>query len=260
MIDHPPVASPERTPSDRAEHGEEGVVAAHDGPRQEAREHMASAGAQDVAVLTDSGPSEPSLITTALLVDPAVSLAKFTRELAVVRARSSDLRRRGWWVLDATFPNVIVAYVSAVVQPRAVIFAARINFDNYDLWAPSVRIVDPFTAAPLRAREIPPTLTFNRPKQTLVQIPGVGDVPAVVDQPLLLTHGPDELPFFCIPGVREYHEHPAHSGDDWFLHRHRGEGTLYFLLEKLARYGLESVRGLQYQIAFSGYAVQPVPE
>lgn len=196
-----------------------------------------------------------------LLVDPAVSEAKFARELAVVLARNADLRRRGWWILDATFPNVIVAFASSVVQPRAIVFGAQINFDNYDLWAPSVRIIDPFTGIPLRARELPPSLTFTRRIQLpQITVPDGSILQPFQDQPLLLTHGPDELPFFCIPGVREYHDHPAHSGDHWFLHRQRGEGTLYFLLEKLARYGLEGVRSLQFQMSFRGYTLQPVDE
>ena len=74
-----------------------------------------------------------------------------------------------------------------------------------------------------------------------------------LEQALLISHGPDELPFLCLPGVREYHVHPAHTGDDWLLHRDRGEGTLYFLLEKLARYGLEPIQQFQFGLQIVGY-------
>jgi hypothetical protein len=26
-------------------------------------------------------------------------------------------------------------------------------------------------------------------------------------------------PFLCLRGIREYHEHPQHSGDEWLLYR-----------------------------------------
>lgn len=202
------------------------------------------------AVLAASPTHAP---TAEVLVDPAVSRAKFDREIARYHQVAADCRRRGWWLLDATFPDVLVAFVAPQVRPRPLVFAVRINFDNYDLWAPSVRLVDPFTGAPLRAREVPAGLTFTRmvPGQGMVEVEGVNvQLPVTsVPQPLLLSYGPDELPFICLPGIREYHEHPAHTGDDWLLHRDRGEGTLYFLLEKLSRYGLEPIK--QYQLALS---------
>ena len=183
-----------------------------------------------------------------LLVDPVVSRAKFARDLDQCRRLGAELRRRGWWILEGEFPNVVAAFVSPNVRPSPVVFGALINFDNYDLWAPSVRIVDPITGTPLLYRDVPPHLHFHRSVAAgQVEIPGVGFMQAQgVPQPLLLAHTPDEMPFLCLPGVREYHEHPAHTGDDWLLHRDRGEGTLYFLLEKLARYGLEPIQ--QYQI------------
>lgn len=204
-------------------------------------------------------PQSPS---TELLVDPAISRTKFDRELSDLKQIGSDCRRRGWWVLDAEFPNVLVAFAAPQLRPRAVVFGALLNFDNYDLWAPSVRIVDPFTGKPLVAREIPPALTFGRrvPSSMPVEIPGIGLMAAHTDQPLLVNHGPDQLPFLCIPGVREYHEHPAHSGDDWMLHRGRGEGTLYFLLEKLGRYGLEAIQQYQFGLQVVGYLRGESPE
>lgn len=209
---------------------------------------------------TVAGESEPA--RAELLVDPAVSRAKFDREVERYRQMGDDCRRRGWWLLDATFPNVLVAFVAPQVRPRPLVFAVRINFDNYDLWAPSVRLVDPFTGALLKTRELPPGLTFMRlvPGEGMVEIEGLGKLPAQnVPQPLLQHYGPDELPFICLPGIREYHEHPGHSGDDWLLHRDRGEGTLYFLLEKLARYGLEPVKQYQLALQVVGFANGEVP-
>lgn len=191
------------------------------------------------------------------LVDPNISRLKFNREVAACRAIEADYRRRGWWILSAEFPNVVVAFVAPQLRPAAVIFGARINFENYDLWAPSVRLVDPFTGVPLRHREVPPTLYMTRRTVGVVNIPGVGQMEQLIDGPLLQAHGPDELPFFCIPGVREYHEHPAHTGDDWLLHRGQGEGTLHFLMEKLARYGLEPIQRYQLGLHIAGVALNP---
>jgi hypothetical protein len=50
--------------------------------------------------------------------------------------------------------------------------------------------------------------------------------------------------FLCMPGTREYHDNPAHSGDSWMLHRRTGEGRLYNLLDKVSRYGTEPIIGL----------------
>jgi hypothetical protein len=215
--------------------------------------------------VADTVPDVPPAETAAapeILVDPNVSRTKFDREVERYRRISSDCRKKGWWMLDAQFPNVLLAFVPPQVRPWPVAFAALINFDNYDLWAPSVRLVDPFTMQPLRRREIPPSLTFGRRLKTTVDVPGIGQIEGF-EQPLLMDHGPDELPFFCIPGVREYHTHPAHTGDDWLLHRDRGEGTLYFIVEKLARYGLEPITAYEVRVGgiqLSGFVRKEAPE
>lgn len=218
-------------------------------------------GAQGVA----QGAAASTELTAAraeLLVDPAVSRVKFARDVEQCRRLGGELRRRGWWILEAEFPTVLAAFVAPQLRPRPVMFGARIDFENYDLWAPSVRIVDPFTGKPLLSREVPPHLAFARRVEGVgeVQVPGLGLVQGYGEQPLLVAHGPDELPFLCLPGVREYHEHPAHTGDDWLLRRDRGEGTLYFLLEKLARYGLEPVQQYQFGLQIVGFARGEAPE
>ncbi len=61
-------------------------------------------------------------------------------------------------------------------------------------------------------------------------------------------YGPDDIPFLCVAGVREYHEHPAHSGDQWELYRSSGGGRLIRLLEIVSKYGLDPVVGLNVQM------------
>ncbi len=148
-------------------------------------------------------------------------------------------------MLSSDFPNVLVAFAVPHVRPMPVALGALINFDNYDLWAPSVRIVNPFTGIPYKAKEL-------RNEQTLLRRdPATGKV---IQQ--LQSHDPEDVPFFCIQGVREYHAHPAHTGDHWLLHRGTGRGTLFFLLEKLHQYGVQTVKGFQVNLTISGLVIE----
>jgi hypothetical protein len=67
-------------------------------------------------------------------------------------------------------------------------------------------------------------------------------------QPFMQAYGPDEVPFLCLAGVREYHEHPGHSGDIWEFHRISGAGRLVRLLEIIHRYGVEPLQGFNVQL------------
>jgi len=198
-------------------------------------------------------PDEPA----ELLVDPAVSRAKFQRELDRYREIADDRRRLGWWILSAEFPDVLVAFTTPQIRPAPVIFGALINFDNYDLWAPSVRIVDPFSKEPLRLNQIPQPMRMLR-RVPVQEVAGVGTM--MEDRPMLLAHSEGDIPFLCLPGVREYHDHPHHSGDPWLLHRDRGEGALYFILEKLYTYGAQPIRGYQFGLQVVGFLRAEPPQ
>lgn len=67
---------------------------------------------------------------TPLLVDPAVSRAKFARELAEYRSLEDDHLRRGWWMLRREYPEVFVVFANAQLKPPAVIFGVIIDFTN----------------------------------------------------------------------------------------------------------------------------------
>ena len=183
-----------------------------------------------------------------LLVDPAVSRAKFDRELEEYRAIAADQRKLGWWILSAEYPNVLVAFTVPHLRPSPVALGAVLNFDNYDLWPPSVTIVNPFTAEPLKYREIPEGARMLRVDAATGQV-----------LPLLQAHRVDDIPFVCIEGVREYHDHPAHTGDDWFLHRGGPRGKLFFLLEKLYIYGARPFRGFEIAMGVRGLLLGEIP-
>lgn len=120
--------------------------------------------------------------------------------------------------------------------------------------------IDPFTREPLRAADMTMNM-FRRP-------PMLGVPPEMFEQLLasgqvqpaamIASHGPNERPFLCLPGVREYHEHPAHTGDSWLLHRGSGSGSLHFLVEQILTYGVSPID--QYRVELrptvAGFGIQ----
>jgi hypothetical protein len=181
------------------------------------------------------------------LVDPEVAIAKFKGEVQNYLRTQPENIQRGRWLLKAEFPEVLVAFATPKTKPASICFGAIINFKDYDLVPPSVRLVNPFTGEPYLYKTLPTRL----PRRVAGAMPGQAGPEALAGfqfQDLMTAHGPDEVPFLCLPGVREYHEHPAHTGDPWLLHRGGPEGTLYFLIEKIAHYGLEPINGFEMRI------------
>ncbi len=182
-----------------------------------------------------------------VLIDPAVSRAKFEREVAEYRQLEHEHLKRGWMMLHAEYPKVFVVFANPVMKPPAVIFGAKLDFTNYDLWAPSVTLVNPFTQDPYKARELPvhflrrPPAAEIPPHVMAMMQQGVPFEQLMQPTPLLAWYSPEDVPFVCLPGIREYHEHPGHSGDSWLLHRGRGEGTLFFILDQLFKYGVQPI-------------------
>ena len=186
--------------------------------------------------------------TLETIVDPSVSRAKFAREVAAYRAMEEVYIRQGWWMVKADYPEVLIVFGTAHLKPPLVAFGALLDFTNYDLWPPSVKLVNPFTQVPFKATELPtvlPRRQMARPlDNTTTNTPGspASLVPSqagqIILQPMIVHNPPDGEPFLCLPGTRAYHEHPSHSGDSWLLHRGRGEGTLSFILNTLYTYGV----------------------
>ncbi len=185
-------------------------------------------------------------------VDPKLSQAKFDREIGEYRLREAEYRRRGWILAEARFPRALVVLCAAKLKPPSVITGVAFDYSNYDAEPPSVRLVDPFTGEPYPAANLPTVLKrrapINVPPGGLPQ----GLPPAVVQalgaQPLMQAYGPADTPFLCLAGVREYHEHPAHSGDSWLLHRTVGAGRLVRLLEVIDTYGVRPISGYNVEL------------
>lgn len=163
------------------------------------------------------------------VVDPAVSRAKFDREVARFRKNETHFRRRGALLLRADFPVVMLAIGVPKGMPFPAFFGVRIDFTNYDVWAPSVVLVHPLTEEPYRAKEIAHVFQFLR-KTGPTQATGI-----------LQSDGPESIPFLCLPGIREYHDNPAHKDNPWLMHRGTAAGTLHNLLEQILRYGTEYI-------------------
>lgn len=162
------------------------------------------------------------------VTDPEVTESKFNLEIAKFRSVEGHYRSKGIICEKIQFPEVRLLFCSTRLQPNVIGFSVVLDFTNYDAEPPSIKFVNPFTGEKLRREEIPfAFLQFKNPfqHQDLIQGGGTMDL------------------FFCIPGVREYHQHPAHSGDSWFLYRGKGEGTLLFLIDQLYQHSLSTVRG-----------------
>lgn len=196
-------------------------------------------------------------------MDPSVSRAKFEREVSEYHLNEADYRRRGWILADAQFPHVLVVLCAAKLKPPSVITGVAFDYTNYDAEPPSVRLVDPFSGEPFTSPNLPTVLKRR------VAVGGLPPgMPAglagrmVADQPLMQWYGADDTPFLCLAGVREYHEHPAHSGDSWLLHRAAGAGRLVRLLEVIDKYGVSPISGYNVELVprISGFVQNETPE
>jgi hypothetical protein len=188
-------------------------------------------------------------------VAPAVSRAKFDQEVAIFRSREDAQRARGVLLLKAEFPYVIIAFAAPRVRPMPLAFAVRIDFTNYDVEPPSIQFVDPLSGTPLRAKEVMASFVRQLKPGTP---PGPNGEPAVQpeNQGLLVHYGPEDYPFLCLPGVYEYHNHAAHTGDEWLLHRGLGEGRLGFLVDNLHKYGVQGMAGFVPQVHIAQNGIQ----
>ena len=171
-------------------------------------------------------------------VDPEVTQEKFREELGMFFHLKEDYRRKGVLLLEQHYPNLFFAFAAPSLSPMPIAFAVCINFVNYDIQPLSVKFVHPLTFEPVSIEQVP-TWLYRKLEGSPVPQP-------------LLQADQDRVPFFCIPGVREYHEHPFHNGDSWLLYRKKGgEGSLCFLLDNLQLYGTSSLTSYTWQVNFN---------
>jgi hypothetical protein len=199
-------------------------------------------------------------------VEPAISRVKVEREVEEFRSLAADYGARGWFLVEAKFPTILVVLAAPHVKPPPVVTGVLFDFTDYDLRPPSVKLVNPFTREPYRFEELP-TQLLRQTEATgigfpMFQVPeGVEPPKMLVNQPLMQPDSTGEAPFLCIAGVREYHDHPGHSGDSWDLHRTSGAGRLVRILEVLDTYALRPINGYNVQLLpqITGFSQSEVP-
>lgn len=170
-----------------------------------------------------------------IVVDPEVTRLKLERELELWRENEETYRRRGWILLGHNELEVDIGFLGRLPiggQPiPAMTACVRVDFTNFDVWAPSVEFIDPFTG-----EYAPP------PVQALVDTDeGPRDL-------VVHSHPDTNRPFFCVPGIRQYHEHPQHSGDSWLLHRETREGSLATICDRIWRAMARTLLGVNVQL------------
>jgi hypothetical protein len=188
-------------------------------------------------------------------VDPDVTRAKYDREIARLHDQRPELEKRGILVLGSTrFPYIDLIFVprhplraaipvsqqgalflpagarAAIEVPSlsATAFKAHFNLSDYDLRPPGLEFLDPWTDAPLQYNTMFRALQFDKDRK--------GHVVLLDDHPT--TH----KPFLCLRGIREYHEHPQHSGDEWLLYRN--SINMFSIVMSLWRVAMDVTRPL----------------
>lgn len=175
-------------------------------------------------------------------VDPAVSIKKFERELNTFKQVEEYNRQRGVILVDVEFPAIRLAFYAYRIRPLVLAFAIKLTFINYDLEPPSLKFIDLLTYEELIRPALPIQLLRQQRNPVADQQPGMVNIIPPLD--LIQAHSPRLIPFICLPGLREYHEHPAHSNDPWLAHRGKGEGSLGFIIDQLHKYGTEPINGI----------------
>jgi hypothetical protein len=186
-------------------------------------------------------------------IDTEVNRLKFDVEIERLREHRSTLEERGIFLLQSSaFPFVNLFYapqktlqlllpaspkVGQNLPPNAMAaieipslgaraFRARFDLTDYDVVPPSVEFFDPWTNRPLLYETMFRAQEYEKER-------GVHIV-------LLPNHPVTHKPFLCLRGVREYHEHPQHAGDDWFLYR--GSISLFSIVTVLWRVAIDIIR------------------
>lgn len=171
-----------------------------------------------------------------VLVDPEVTRRKFERELTAFKS-DSNFRQRGWVVLseDHRAPAIEIAFFAKVSSTAGeipvAVCAVKLTYDNYDLWPPSLTFIDPFTRDAARPH-----------------VRAFASTPDGLRDLLIDGHPSSKQPFLCMAGLREYHNHPQHTGDTWLLHRSAKEGALATICERIWRMMVRNVIGLHVMV------------
>ncbi len=167
--------------------------------------------------------------------DEDVTRSKFNSQVERFIKLEGDWRSRGVFMIRNSFPKLQFLFTAKKLQPPSVVFCVEIDFTNFDVEPLSVRFIEPFSGEYLTRQQIGINFwQLNLPPNFQ---------PGMPIAPLDLLQGrPQDIPFMCIRGVREYHQHPAHTGDSWLLYRTSGVGSLGYILDQLYNYSIEQLQ------------------
>lgn len=163
-------------------------------------------------------------------VDPEVNRRKYDRELTLLQDKRTMLEDRGIFLLGSSrFPTIDLVFVPrhplriAVPPPPGVplppgamavaelptlsarAFKAHFDLSDYNLQPPSLQFRDCWTDKILPFEQMFRAIEYEAERKAHVVL--------IDDHPL--TH----RPFLCLRGIREYHDHPQHTGDEWLLYK-----------------------------------------
>jgi hypothetical protein len=202
-------------------------------------------------------------LDNAVFVDPAISRQKFDSEVGEWKKRAADHGRRGIVLVDASFPKAFAIFALPTIRPAHLLFGVELDFTNYDIWPPSLKFADPLSREPWPNGMNSPVNVIAGAGMASLFIrfrPNPADPTNLTMERPVLCQGNTGPAFLCMRGVREYHEHPAHSGDSWLQYRGSGVGTLFYLLDKLHEFGIAHVAGMRVGLNYvSGGPSQIVP-
>jgi len=193
-------------------------------------------------------------------VDRRITMRKFERQVDDFIEREDEYRKAGIICQKLDFPHFEFAFLAKysymhkddenppvqLFRPYPFfLFAVRIDYTNYDILAPSIRIIDPFTSE-ITSAAIPCPIVIAPSQQNNKSI--LDAKFKVQNQNILLKDNKGHF-FICLRGIREYHEHPQHNGDSWFLHRLTGKGDILNILDQLQLYSVSNFnRSFEQQI------------
>jgi hypothetical protein len=188
-------------------------------------------------------------------LDPEVERRKFAAEVAILERNARQLHANGAIVLRCEQPEIDVLFVPRWPLRAAVLggilefpnlsaraFGVRFDLSGYDQRPPSVSFRDPWTWASATHGALPNAILV-----------GQGVQPQLV---IIAGHPVTGQSFLCIRGVREYHEHPQHDGDDWAMHR--SSVNIFLLTLRIAELAITSVRPVL-QPGSVGWGLEPAP-
>jgi putative metal binding uncharacterized protein len=175
--------------------------------------------------------------STKQYVDIEVTKNKFNNEINEFTALEKNYNERGVFLVEIQGFTLRLLFTAPQIKPSPVLFSVELDYSNWDFEPPALRVINPFTKAVLRNNEVGVQfLQWNNEAQDA--------------QSLLVGH---DIPFLCIPGIREYHQHFHHSGDSWMLYRTRGEGKLTDIIEKIIKHATLPLVG--YLVNVNGHSI-----